>query len=312
MNAETIDTLAALDPQAAIPNITVANLNHLSSPLHKEAEKQFLNSYCNVAFGWYIASQFANAIKGFPMAMLGRDHWVFKAFLMQLDPWTFYDKHVATAYHMAYTPAGSPDLGSNLKALILSVRDFDPIVHLRRVSKITGLPYRTVEAFEMLFFNVLDRRLDGFYIAAELYPKSRLVELAESYLADASIGDLLKRAGYNQRDLDMTSYLVGIGDKEYMAKLSASANSEAELNNQIMGNGLILARANLLNTRAVGLGRSQALMVASRQSGTATDESPLVGIAHQFADQFKAAASLSQVDVARRMREDAAQTVVVV
>lgn len=311
MNAETIDILAALDPKATIPNISVANLNHLASPLHDEAEKQFMSCYCNVAFGWYIASQFSNAIKGFPMAMLGRDHWVFKAFLMQLDPWSFYDKHVATAYHLANTPPGSPDLGSNLKALILSVRDFDPAIHIQRVATITGLHYKTVEAFEMLFFNILDRRLDGFYIAAELYPKSRLVELAESYMADASIGDLLKRAGYNQRDLDMTSYLVGIGDKEYMAKLAASNNSEAELNNQIMGNGLILARANLLNTRAVGLGRSQALMVASRQSGSATDESPLSGIAAQFAEQFKAAAALSQVDVARRMREDAAQVVVV-
>jgi hypothetical protein len=311
MNAETIDILAALDPKAKIPNISVANLNHLASPLHDEAMTQFMSCYCNVAFGWYIASQFSNAIKGFPMAMLGRDHWVFKAFLMQLDPWSFYDKHVATAYHLAHTPPGSPDLGSNLKALILSVRDFDPVIHIQRVATITGLHYKTVEAFEMLFFNILDRRLDGFYIAAELYPKSRLVELAESYMADASIGDLLKRAGYNQRDLDMTSYLVGIGDKEYMAKLAASANSETELNNQIMGNGLILARANLLNTRAVGLGRSQALMVASRQSGSATDESPLVGIACQFADQFKAAAALSQVDVARRMREDAAQTVFV-
>lgn len=312
MNAATIDILASLDPQAKIPNVSVANLNHTASPLHFEAEKQFMSCYCNTAFGWYIASQFANAGKGFPVAMLGRDHWVFKAFLMQLDPWTFYDKHVATAYHMAFTPAGSPDLGSSLKALILSVRDLDSVDHMRRVANVSGLHYKTVEAFETLFFNVLDRRLDGFYIAAELYPKSRLVELAESYMADASIGDLLKRAGYNQRDLDMTSYLIGIGDKEYMAKLAASANSEVELNNQIMGNGLILARANLLNTRAVGLGRSQALMVASRQSGAAVEESSLVGISCQFADQFKAAAALSQADVARRMREDAAHTVVVV
>lgn len=305
MHASTIALLAALDPDATVPNVSIALLTAAASPLHREAEKQFVNEYAKVAFGWYIASQFAKAGKGFPIPMMGRDGWVFKAYLMQLDPWAHYDRDIATAYHLAFTPKGASDLGSKLKAMILSVRTMDPRVHIKEVAKASGLPYDTVEAFETLFYNVLDRRLDGFYISAEVYPETRLVELAESYMADSTLGDLLKRAGYNQCDLDMTTYLVGIGDKEYMAKIAASSNSEAELNNQIMGNGLILAKANLLNTRSIGIGRSTSMMIASRQSGSMTDEPALAGISPMMADAFKQATMLSQIDVARRMRKDA-------
>ncbi len=312
MDAPTINLLSALDPDARVPNISVATLSCAASPLHQEARIQFLSQYANIAFGWYIASQFANARLGFPIPMLGRDSWVFKAYLMQLDPWTYYNHDIATAYHLAHTPKGATDLGSKLKAMILSVTDFDPRKHIERVARRTGLPYATVEAFEILFYNVLDRRLDGFYISAEVYPETRLIELAESYMADSTLGDLLKRAGYNQRDLDMTSYLVGIGDKEYMAKIAASNNSEAELNNHIMGNGLILAKANLLNTRSIGMGRATSMMVASRQSGTSMEEPPLAGISMLLADEFKKATMLSQADVSRLMRQDAGHVTVVV
>jgi hypothetical protein len=312
VNAYTIDTLAALDPSALIPNISATNISTAASPIHEIAKVQFLSQYAKVAFGWYIASQFANACKGFPIPMLGRDGWVFKAYLMQLDPWSYYNRDIATAYHLAYTPKGASDLGAKLKAMILSVTDMDPCVHLRKVAKLSGLPYNAVEAFESLFYNVLDRRLDGFYISAEVYPETRIIELAESYMADSSLGDLLKRAGYNQRDLDMTTYLVGIGDKEYMAKIASGANSESELNNQIMGNGLILAKANLLNTRSVGLGRAASMMVASRQGGGATEEQPLSGISSFIAAEFKQATILSQTDVTRRLRQDAGMVTVVV
>ena len=310
MNAPTINTLAALDPKARIPHISAASVNHIDGPLHSQARDQFLSNYVNVAFGWYIASQFAAARIGFPLPMMGRDTWVFKAFLMQVDPWAFYNKDIATAYHIAHTPKGSTDIGAKLRAMILSVNEPDPRRHMQRIAGLTGLSYETVEAFEVLFYNVLDRLADGFYLSSEVYPDTRLIELAESYMADSTLGDLLKRAGYNQRDLDLTTYLVGIGDKSYMSKIAAAANSEAELSNLIMSNGIVLAKANLLNIRSVGMGRASSLMVASRQSGTANEEPPLAGISSQWADAFKQATLLSQADVAQRMRKDAGQVVV--
>lgn len=309
MDATTIDILAALDPKASVPKVTVASINYSASPLHEEARLQFLNNYCKVAFGWYIADQFAKAKKGFPIPMLGRDTWIFKAYLMQLDPWTNYNKHVANAYHLALPIKGVPDMGSKLKALILSTEDDDPVIHMRKVARISGLPYETVEAFESLFYNVLDRRSDGLYISSEVYPMSRIVELAESYMADSTIGDLLKRAGYNHGDLDMTAYMIGIGDRGYMAKLAASENRESELSMHIMGNGLIFAKANLLNHRSVGMSRASALMVASRQSGAAMEEPTLSGVASLFSEEFKRATSLSQKDTAQRMRVDAGVTI---
>ena len=307
MDARTIDILASLDPEALIPKVRAGEVaaNLEGSPLHKQAEVQFLSNYTKLNFGWYIAGQFSMRRQMFPITMLRRDYWVFRAYLMRLDPWTNYDKHIAEAYHIACPTRGMIDLGTPVKALMMAYKDDHPIIFLESLARRTGLPYQTIEAFEALFYNVLDRREDALYIAKEVYPHSRLVEFDDSYFNNSAMGDLLKRAGYNYRDIDLTSYLIGMGDRSFMSKLAASENREAELSMHIMGNGLLLTRAHLLNQRSVGLSRASTLMVASRQSGSNVEDPALSGIAPLFAEELLRATRSSRDYTVEVMRSDA-------
>lgn len=307
MDALTIDILAALDPSGKIKTPPVSGHGHVSqvSPLYIESVEQFLSRYGRANFGYYIARQFAAAGMPFPIAVYKRDYWVFRAYLMLLDPWRNYDRHIADAYHICNPPTGSPDLNKALRAMLLTANKFTSTGKIAEVALKTGLPKDTIEAYESLFYNILDRQDDLLYIAHLVYPNTRMVEFADDYFQSTPLGDLLKRAGYNHKDMDLTSYLAGIGDRDYMARISAAENREAELSKNIMGNGLILSRANLLNQRSIGMSRASTLLAASRQSGQQAEEPALAMCSEYFASQLMDAVNVNREMTIEMMREDA-------
>jgi hypothetical protein len=274
-----------------------------------QSGERFNSHYGRLGFGWYIANQFARRGMGFPLAMLGRDSWVFKAYLMLVNPWRHFDKHVAEAFHIANFVKGRPDIGTGLRAMVCSATKDAPEVHLGKVAQATGINYHTIEAFESLFYNILDRRADFTYLSHEMYPDGRAVEFSDGYLSSATFGELMKRVGYNYKDLKLTTYMVGIGDHTYMAKLAATEGGEGELARHIAGNGLLLTKANLLNQRSIGMTRATTLLAASRQGGVQTEEPALTGITTLFTDEFRVAAGLSQSQTISRMRSDAGMVV---
>ncbi len=123
-----------------------------------------------------------------------------------------------------------------------------------------------MEAFEILFFNVLDRHEDGLYLSHIVYPEGRLVEFDENYFANTPDCDLILRAGYNHRDVDLVAQLVGMGDSSYVTELGARRDHEAELERQFMGNALVMGQSGLLNQRSAGMQRAVALLAARRSS----------------------------------------------
>lgn len=309
MNAYTIDILSALNPESNLPRVALGALtqDRRWSPLHDAARDRFLTTYIRTNFGYYIALQFANRRLPFPVTLMGRDQWVFKAYLMKLDPWSNYDRHVAEAYHLAQFVKNSPNLGQHLKAMLLSFQDHaTPESHLQAVHERTGVPVATLDAFEILFFNIIDRRGDALYLASEVYPDTRLVEFDDNYLRNSTHADLIKRVAYNHRDMDLTAYLAGLGDHTYLRKLAASDDREADLTRYLMGNGLILAHTSLLNQRSIGMNRVSSLLAASRQSGAELEEPTLGGITALYSQAFDQALSANQEVVMRQMRRDAA------
>ena len=306
MDALTIDILAALDPAAQIKKPPVAAHGQVveASPLYIESLEQFLSRYSRVNFGYYIAKRFATARLPFPISVYKRDYWVFRAYLMLLDPWKNYDRHIADAYHIAHLPPGAADLGVTLKATLLSSKNLTPEGRVTEVANNTGMPRATIEAYESLFYNVLDRQEDRLYIANEVYPNTRIVEFADDYFQTTPLGDLLKRAGYNYKDMDLTTYLAGLGDRTYMTKLAAMDNREVELSKHIMGNGLILSRANLLNQRSIGMSRASTLLAASRQSGQQVEEPALAACSEFFSSQLLEAVNVSRELTIEMMKED--------
>jgi hypothetical protein len=308
VNACTIDILAALNPESTIPRTTLAMMekDRRWSPLHDAARDRFLSTYVRTNFGYYIASQFANRRLPFPITLMGRDQWVFKAYMMKLNPWANFDRHIAEAYHLVHYVKNATNLGQHLKAMMLSFKDHHTAEeHLMAVHKMTGVPLATLDAFEILFFNVIDRRADALYLASEVYPDTRIVEFDENYMRNSTHADLIKRVAYNHRDMSLTAYLAGIGDHSFLKKLAASEDREADLTRYLMGNGLILAHTSLLNQRSIGISRVSTLLAASRQGGADQEEPTTSGIVPMYTQAFKQAISVNSSVVLQQMRVDA-------
>lgn len=283
----------------------------LASDLHMQVTERHLQRYKKMDFGWNVAWHYARYGTPLPIPMMGKDTWVYRAFNMLLNPAQFYCKHIAEAFHLKHkAPGRRTNAGAMLQTMLLSIGANDtPEEHLLKIAQRTNLSYETLEAFEVLFYNVLDRRDDYIYLADEVYPDSRLVELHENYLRDASSVELLVRAGYNASNIDMPAYLAGIGSASFVHTLASGTDVESELERMIIGNGLVFSHSNLLNQRSVGMSRAQALIVARRQSGQTAEQPLLAGLMPLEDEEFNKTVAYAQAAAANRMRIDAGQTV---
>lgn len=302
MKAELIDTLSALDPKLA-PLPSAANFSTPRS-IAEKAQARFAAFYSNVAYGWYISTAFADARMKFPICCTtGTDRWLFKAYMMRLHSDRWYCKHIVDAFAIAQLPQGR-SLKGKICGMLLSGLGQDPDTHRRAVAEASGIHLNTVEAFDALFYNVIDRHDEGAFISEQVYPNTRYVEFAEDYMKHADISDLVKRAGFNSRDLALSSFLSGMGDSTYMAKLSARTDREQELTRHLMGNALLLVHSGALNNRNVGISRAQSLLAAQRQSGQ-TVETPAVADAGEFmADALRIALADNDAQRVLIARED--------
>ena len=143
---------------------------------------------------------------------------------------------VETAFQISQQPC----LSAKLKAMLMTGLGHPIDAHLHLVAEVTGIPRRTVEAFETLFFNVLDRHQDGLYLSSLAYPGGRPVEFDEDYFETTPIADLILRAAYNHRDIELISRLAGMTEADCKKELTALRSREAELEARIVGNALLL------------------------------------------------------------------------
>jgi hypothetical protein len=224
--------------------------------------RAILQIHTNPAVGWYFARSFARAHMKFPETMIGRDQWVFRAYMICKDPVAYHDHDVHEAYQLSQQPITS----AKLKAMLITGLGKPVDNHLDSVAEKAGISRHTVEAFEVLFFNVLNRHEDGLYLSEIVYPEGRQVEFAEDYFESAPISDLLLRAGYNHRDVELVVYLSGLDDASFVTALGKLKDREAKLERQIMGNALVIAQPGLLNQRSVGLERAAKLLTTSRSA----------------------------------------------
>lgn len=67
----------------------------------------------------------------------------------------------------------------------------------KKVADMLHLDIRIVEAYETLFWNVVDREQDITYLQGLIYPDGKLEEMVSGYFQSANIDQLLKRIGYN-------------------------------------------------------------------------------------------------------------------
>ena len=314
MNAKTIDLLSTYDPLYRGPRVTMSSIvaSNKPNPFQATCRDRFLAKYTKPNFGYYIAKSMANARLRFPIALVGRDTWVFKAYLMLLDHDKYFNHHIVEAYHLSQFLSIAGELGSAIKAMLIACKFSETTEdHITAVADVMGAPRETIDAFESLFFNVLDRREDSLFIAKEVYPDSRLVEFDPNYMMNTPYTDIIKRVAYNHRDIDMTSYLIGIGDQTYFKKMAGRTDRESELAKLIMGNGLLMTHTNLMNQHSVGLSRASTLLAASRQSGNTSEEPAIAGMESFYNLDFEKAIGTNR-DVSRaQIRKDAGDRIVI-
>jgi hypothetical protein len=230
----------------------------------------FVQIHSDTAFGWHTAKTFAGIRQPFPMTVIGRDHWLFKAYLMHFNPTGYFDPSVLEAYHLSQLPG----ISAKLKSLLMTGLGKPINAHLDLVAEKTGIPRRTVEAFEILFYNILDRHKDGLYLSSLVYPDCRVVVFAEDYFKTTPIPDLLLRAAHAYRDIELISRLAGLDGASFVKELVAlrDGDAEAKLEKWIMGNALAMAQLGMLNQRGVGIQRATSLLAAGRPRANKANE----------------------------------------
>jgi hypothetical protein len=247
----------------------LSRLEHQSTDDLTKKAGAFVQLHTNAAFGWYIASTFARKRAPFPMTMTGRDSWVFTAYVMLLDPGIHRNRDVEDALQICQDPGAS----AKLKALLLTGLGQPIDAHLSLVAERTGYPKCTVEAFEILFFNVFDRHQDGLYLSDIVYPETRVVEFADAPFETTPVEDLLLRVAYNRRDIDLVLHLAGMTDADCRKELRSLPESALELTSQIMGNALLMTKMSLMNQPSAGMEKATALLAASQKQQSKTGDS---------------------------------------
>jgi hypothetical protein len=239
--------------------------------------------YLSPAYGWEFVCDFADARRTFPVVARGRDGWLFRAYMNRLAPAVFPDSVLEAALQIFRQPG----LSAKLKALLIAGLEQPVEDHLTLVATKSGISRQTVEAFEILFFNILDRPRDGAYISLIVYPNSRLVELAEDYIETTPISDLLLRAAYNHRDIDLVMELAGMKESDSRKKLADLHQLEVEYLRNIMGNGLLIAKTGLLNQPGAGLERATQLLGMRPQPAVTQKDAGSPEISDFIANQLK-------------------------
>lgn len=223
--------------------------------LNQKAEINFAVKYRPFG-GWYSVCSYARAKVPIPLAMTGRDRWVFTAYMAQLNPADYHDGDLEAAHQISK----QPETAAKLKALIIAGLGKPVEEHLTLVAAKTGLSRRTVEAFEILFFNVLDRHWEGLYISHIVYPETRLVEFLPNYIETTPIEDLLLRAAYNHRDIDLVLKLSGMTAADSRKDFTKLHELEKDFRRSLIANGQLAVDAGLINQPGVGLARATALL----------------------------------------------------
>lgn len=266
MNAATINRLAWYKPRAARP---AALRNDLGLDLLElpdaEDTLHYLDSYKNLRFGWDLVSDLVRNNLPMPSIIEGDDLWLWRAYMhLQGHHDAAVDGAISITFHR----------GTWLRQQLQNLFVHRLISH-KDAAEQFNLPLGVVQAYEKLFFNLVDRRKDTKFLAEVVYPNTRMVELFEHYMQDETFANILMRASYNNGPNELM-YFIGMCEGSPYDVLRGH-ESATRLESLIMAQGYLLTRMGLGNQRqnAALLGRSQQLLTAAKQSGVdSQDQSP--------------------------------------
>jgi hypothetical protein len=177
----------------------------------------------------------------FPMFPEGKLVWLYRAHLW-LQNSDRYDDHPSFHPVIHALELNSNPSHRGFKALLQALLIAEDST-FELIAEALNLPRPTVEAYDSLFFNMMDRREDFLYLQHVAYPNSRLEEMAEGYLENANLDQLLLRVAYNE---GMAAALSIAGMKDNPAGRMSVAELTESLHRDTVVTGCKLAAAGFL------------------------------------------------------------------
>ena len=243
MNFREINIVAKyLPPQPPPANAGPPGLRgpeYLPCPFEQEEIIRFVRNYSEPNFAWKAAELLAKTDCMLPIFPHGSDRWFYRCWLLLKD--TSGQKHnedfdpIREAFVFNQLPEHRPTK-ELLNALLLC-----PGSSTRRVAEVLNIEEDVVEAYECLFFNVIDRRADSLFLRNHVYPDTKMEEMVKGYFEKANLGQVLLRLGYNYTMEDVLHF-AGVRQTSYREGVT-EAQAFAEFQKQTMANGCIMNSA---------------------------------------------------------------------
>lgn len=244
----------------------------------------FLHDYSQVDFAWKVVQRLAILHKPFPVYMDGADAWVYKAWAyLRFGPDHLKGEDssaIRLAWDLAYNSRHAPT-AAMIKALLLGT-DSD----VSGVAASLALERRVVEAYEVLFFNVIGRREDHLFLRNVVYPFSRLEEMLPDYSKNGTLEKMLVRAGYNA-DRRTALFIGGFRPGGFMDETVNQASSVFQQN--LMQTGAVMAATGMLwmdRTHST-ISAARSFLQTSKLSGETVDpEDGMASLSDTFRDEL--------------------------
>lgn len=220
---------------------------------------RFTQLYSAPDFGWTFCRLIYEQNIPFPGGLcFARDEVLFRAYLHLINPKLYRARDIQAALAIRCEALNS--MRVTLEGLLLARG-----ATTESVAILCNLPPEVVNAYERLFFNVLDRRTDVLYLQQLIYPHGRLVEMLEGYFERESLGNLVRRAGFNNGPGDVMFFM---GASESAIEALHSANTAQQYERMVMAFGYMIARNGGVSQRgATAVQNARALVQAGKLGG---------------------------------------------
>ena len=180
--------------------------------------------------------------RDFPIFAAGKLNWLFRAFLWKTSP-ELYGDHPSVVPVIDAWNIKSGEANRATRA-VLNAALIAGDATIEAVAAALNLPVNTVEAYEVLFFNVIDRKEDPMYLRNIAYPETRLVETLDHYLEETDPDTLLLRIGYNQ---GLQQVLLAAGLQDNPAAGMTGAEAAVQFKDGMLATSIKLVAAGFLN-----------------------------------------------------------------
>lgn len=222
-------------------------------------------AYKCLDFGWkYIQEVLRSGIK-FPPILTGPDLWLWRTYIMIKT--SRKDGNILAALQLA----GIHNSLDESKKTIVDALLVAPGMTVDKCARSVSMSTAAVQAYEKLFFDIRDRKVDNTFLTTMLYPQTRMIEMRDDYSECVSLRDLMLRTGY-KRGEEYVKFFAGMTD-DLMTSF-ASGQAATQFESMVMAMGLIMTDVGMMNSykHSRSINYATRLTQAAKQGGSGDEK----------------------------------------